>query len=491
MSPEKKTEIKNLEADVVVIGGGGAGLAAAVSAAEQGAKNVIVLEKRLAVGGNSARAGGIFACESPIQRREKLIADKDDYFKRFMKWALWGRVNPRVVRAYINKSGDTIRWLQEKGIDFMLISLFPNQVAVGHVPNRGGGAQLIKVLEQCCKDKGVQVFLRTPAKKLIRGAKGNITGVVAVNEKGEEFNIKTKSVIIASGGFAGNKELLKKYCHLYYDGMRLGGHAHTGDGLLMAEEAGAAIADTIPMLREGPAPDTNEITPLYIESIKEPCSIWVNKLGRRFVDETAGFLSSNGANAVIKQPDHLCYAFFDSSIRQYMERSSYTIDVDIKDREKAKTSGTPELQEALEKQTKPGGMVKISDSLDEIAKFIGAEPAVLKATIDEYNSFCEKGHDDDFAKDRRYLRPLVKAPYYAIRGVSTYLDTLGGIIINEKMEVLDKQSKVIPGLYTAGVAADGFEANTYCNECTGSEFGFAVNSGRIAGENATIYALGK
>jgi fumarate reductase flavoprotein subunit len=149
----------------------------------------------------------------------------------------------------------------------------------------------------------------------------------------------------------------------------------------------------------------------------------------------------------------------------------------------------PGLEGEFKRYQEKPGVVKIADSWEEMAGWIGADPEVLRATIDKYNSFCDHGYDEEFAKERRYLRPLNKPPYYAIRGITNYLDTLGGMKVNEHMEVLDEQANILPGLYAAGVIADGFESETYCSELPGSAFGFALNSGRIAGENAARFAL--
>ena len=146
MSPKRTGKTEHLEANIVILGSGGGGLAAAVAAAEtEGATDIIVLEKLGKVGGNSARARGLFACESPVQKREMIDFTTDDCFKIAMNWAHWNRVDPQVVRAYLNKSGDTIRWLEGKGLEFQLVKLYPNQVPVWHVP-KGFGAWLIKVL---------------------------------------------------------------------------------------------------------------------------------------------------------------------------------------------------------------------------------------------------------------------------------------------------------------------------------------------------------
>ena len=114
----------------------------------------------------------------------------------------------------------------------------------------------------------------------------------------------------------------------------------------------------------------------------------------------------------------------------------------------------------------------------------------MKTTIDEYNTACDHGYDPIFAKDRRYLIPLRTPPYYAIKSNSDFLDTIGGIKINEHMEVLDKQNKSIAGLYAAGMVAGGWQGETYCVTLSGTASGFAVNSGRIAAENAVKFIDG-
>jgi fumarate reductase flavoprotein subunit len=133
------------------------------------------------------------------------------------------------------------------------------------------------------------------------------------------------------------------------------------------------------------------------------------------------------------------------------------------------------------------GDLKISKSWNEIAGWMGADPAVLKATIGEYNADCDDKHDGLFAKDRRYLRPLRTPPYYAVKAHIGLCDTYGGIKINENMEALDSSDNPIPGLYAAGTTAGCWESESYCYRLTGHLVGFALNSGRIAGENAVRY----
>jgi fumarate reductase flavoprotein subunit len=136
---------------------------------------------------------------------------------------------------------------------------------------------------------------------------------------------------------------------------------------------------------------------------------------------------------------------------------------------------------------KPHELVKVADSWDDIAAWMGAEPEALAATVEEYNAACDRGYDPVFVKERRYLLPLRTPPFYAIRGHVHICDTIGGIKIDESMRVIDTAGDPIPGLYAAGVTTGGWEAETYDYRLTGHLVGFALNSGRIAAENAVDY----
>jgi fumarate reductase flavoprotein subunit len=465
MTFRRKIKDKTLKARLAIIGGGGAGLSAALTAAERGTTGIVVVEKRSRLGGNTTLAGGLFACESPVQARQKIVADRDFLFKKAMDWAHWSRIDSRILRAFLGKSGDTIRWLEEKGLEFNLIRLYPDQQPpVQHNP-KGNGAQLIKVLARDCRDKGVQMLLQSSCKKIMRGKNGNISGVLIIKD-GEEIKIKTGCVVIATGGFAGNHDLLKKYFPSYCEGLSLSGLPLTGDGLFLAKEAGAAIEDSATMLKEGPRFDLHKWPLMTFE--RDPATVWVNKEGKRFIDEEIGYHVFESVNAMLRQPDKVSYALFDAATRKIFEGKM------------------PGLEKAIRVEADKG-RVKIADSWDEIARWIGAEPEVLKNTISQYNDFCRQGYDEDFAKERRYLKPMDTAPYYAIRGLAVMLDTIGGIRINERMEVLDKQNNPIPGLYAAGVVTSGWESEIYCSALSASAFGFAINSGRIAGEKAVRY----
>jgi fumarate reductase flavoprotein subunit len=470
--------IKKLETEIVIIGAGGAGLAAAVTAAEMGTK-VILLEKRRSSGGNSAMAEGLFGSESPVQRRMGVDARRDELFNTAMEYSHW-KINPRLVRTFVDKSGDTIKWLEEKGLQFYLDPLYPDQVPLVFHCLKGGGAAVVDVLAKYCQDSGVTVLYETTAKSILKDDHGKIVGVLAMRNN-EELRITTRSVIIASGGYGGNHELLKRYCTSYTENTLLRGMPNMGDGLIISTEVGAATDGLGILQLSGPIFRGSSL----VGSIaREPFTIWINKKGERFTNEAITFFSPESANTLDRQPNKISYTLFDEQIRQTIINNRAFI------KRSRITSYTPdELDNEIRKET-DRGMLKVSDTLGDIAGYADMSPEVLESTIQEYNSFCELGYDKIFTKDRRYMMALRNPPFYAIECCLGFLGTIGGIKINHHMEVLNNQDNPISGLYAAGVDTGGWESYTYCSLLSGSTFGFAINSGRIAAENATKYIRG-
>ncbi len=482
MNSAEASNIETLKTDTVVIGAGGGGLAAAVAAAEKGSK-VIILEKLGSPGGNSAMAWGLFAAESALQKRLRIDDTRDKLFKVAMEYAHW-RINARLVRAFIDKSADTIQWLEDKGITFNYIPpLYSSQpFRTWHCPSveKRGGKEIIQALVKSCEGMGVQLFNRAPVKKIMTGQNGDVTGIKAEVD-GKELEIIAGSVIIATGGFGGNKELLKKYFRYYTDDINCGGLPLMGDGLLMAMEIGAATEGMGVLLSGGPKFPDSRIVDNFVQ---EPNTVWVNRNGERFVDEKKGpSYYTQSANALDRQPGGISYTLFDEVLKKQAMEEGLVEGLSLNN---SALSKLPELGKELQLLTEKG-RVKISDTWDEIAAWMGAVPNVLKATIDEYNSYCDKGHDELFVKDRRYLQALRTPPYYAVKCSQSFQDTFGGIKINHHMEVLNQEDKPIPGLYGVGVCTGGWEGDTYDFMLAGSAFGFAVNSGRIAGENSAGY----
>jgi fumarate reductase flavoprotein subunit len=470
---------ENLESQLVVLGSGGTGLAAALTAAEAGV-DVLLIEKGAHGGGNTAMARGIFAADSPVQKRMNIEAPKDELFRLAMSYAHWA-TDPRLVRAFIDKSGDTIQWLEEKGLQFEGI---PNYNNVGrlvfHVP-AGRGAELVRLLVRKCKESGVRLLTRTATTRLVTGEGGKIAGIVATSNDGtedKELVVAAGAVVIATGGYAGNRELLKKYYEYYTDDLCLHGVPNMGDGLRLSTEIGAATEGLGVLHLRGPRYGASTYITTVVE---EPNTLWVNKRGERFVDEAMAFYWPEAGNALSRQPDSASYTLFDGGIMRGF------VDEGLIKGVAHYPPGTKMTELDRRLRSQPEKYVKISTTWGEIASWMGVSPDVLQSTIDEYNRFCDRGHDETFAKDARFLAPLRTPPYYAIKCSQSFHGTIGGIRINHHMEGLNQQSEPIPGLYAGGIDVGGWESRTYGITLPGSAFGFALNSGRIAGENAVAY----
>ena len=470
---KKSRSIENLKSDVVIIGGG-CGLAAAVASAEKGAK-VVLLEKRRKAGGNTGIAGGFMAAESPVQKRMKIDASREEIFKKSMEFAHWN-INPRIIRAMIDKSGDTVRWLEDMGLYFKDVPhSFHNQLPrIYHIPENNG-AGLVKVLLKRCEDLGVSIFYQTAAEKILQGKSGEVVGVLAEGND-RRIRIKTNAAVIVTGGFSGNKRLLKKYCPLYTNNISLNGIPNMGDGLNMAIEAGAATEGLGTLIAMGPFFKGSK----YVHcTAVESYSVWLNRNGERFINEDSN-IPSETANALNRQPDKVCYAIYDDETKRiFKEEGLYRGVV----RPYSSMTKMTELDDYLKKD-RDKGEVRISRSWKDIADWIGADPKILRKNINEYNSYCDQGYDEMFFKKRSCLKPLRKPPFYVLRCGQAFHCTIGGIKINQLMEVLDEKDVPIKGLYAAGNDTGGWIADTYNYVLTGTALAFAINSSRIAGENA-------
>ncbi len=470
-----------LDTQVVIVGGGGAGMSAAIAATEMGAK-VILLERRRSFGGNSALAGGIFAAESHLQRRKRLDVRREVCLREAMNFS-HNRVNARNFRAFINKSADTIKWLENMGLKFHDVPpYYPGETIITwHCPRTGGRA-IVNILAKYCKSLGINMIPRARVTRLLRDDTGKIIGVLA-RCNNEPLRVTAKSIVFTTGGFAGNVTMLKKYSQYYHENINRIGYPHMGEGILMALEAGAAMEGLGTLHMTGPSfPPSRILTGLSLE----PNTVWVNKKAVRFTDEGTGIKSFEAVNAQVRQPDMLSFTLFDSGIRQYLAENGFTKGMGSVYKA-GRVKAVSWLKE-LEEQDKKGNM-KISNSWDEIAKWAGLDASVLKATIEEYNTVCDNGYDPVFGKDRVYLKPLRTPPFYAMRSRPGMLTTMGGIRINEQMEVVDKNDDPIPGLFAGGADTGGWEPDTYNINLAGSTFGIAINSGRIAGESAARYAM--
>lgn len=459
------------ECDLVVLGGGGAGLMSAISAAEGGVKNIILLEKADHAGGNTSQTGVFFAVNSPLQKRLGINVTEEQVFREKMSHDHW-RPNSRLIRNTIKKSGSVAEFLENIGIDFEDVGSFAGDDAprVGHMfkgPSGKFGRLLIGKLTSICEKKGVKILYETSANKILTDNKGNIEGVSAITKQ-KAYKINAKGVIIATGGFARNKDLVKKYfpyCENYKTSSK---EQMTGDGLIMAEEIGAIVDDQLSILLVGPHP--SESSPnVGLHQKKE--MVAVNKEGERFYDESLRlhYNIDDETNTLTRQRDKEFYALLDSVMLEDAKKEII------------------ESENYNESMTRKNEIT--ADTWDEIANFIDVSPDVLKATIQKYNSFCDKRYDSDFFKDKKYLKKLSSPPFFAVKVRHSTNTTFGGIKINHRTEVLNKYDLAIKGLYAAGDCAGSWAPLTYSHNHPGSASSFAICSGNIAGENAAKYIL--
>lgn len=471
--------------DLIVIGSGATGLAAGLTAAEGGAK-VIILEKQPSLGGTSNFFEGTFAVESDIQRRKYITYSRDEAFKAIMEYSHW-RANARIVRAFVNESAATINWLQQNGVEFIDATInMPDAPRTYHTI-RGLGEAVVKALTMKAKEKGAIIKVGTEVKRILKEA-GSITGVV-VDENGEDAEVKARTVVIGTGGYANNKQWIKKYTGYDLDRnmLAIGNVGKMGDGIRMAWEAGSAEEgiDVLELFRIGPiGPGFTDKSHLQIAALQP--DLWVDPRGERFCDEGIAFYDTSVGNVNARYREGYTWSIFDESIKNKMltEGIVRNLAIDYPPGTKP-VNFERELNAALERNSTE---VFAAGSMEELARKMGVDPAVLKDTVNEYNKFCAKGHDDLFAKDPRYLQPLKGMVYYAVKVRTVFLGTHGGIKINERMEVVDKNEDPIPGLYAGGFDAGGMWGDSYpIMHCSGASSAFAINSGRIAGKNVLKY----
>ena len=483
--------MKQLEADIIVVACGISGLAATISAAEKGAK-VITFEKSSSAGGAGKMGTGLFAVESRLQRERQMTLTREQAFKKFMEFTHW-RGDAKLIKAYIDKSADTIHWLEKFGVEFVEpAAYFPGSEFTWHLvkpkdgffPGRATTSTMIKILVKKAKEYGAQIYFETPVKKLlIKDA--TATGVIAETQTGEQIVAKSKAVIIATGGYGDNTEMIKKYTGFEHGkdifSYRIPGI--NGDGLRMAWEAGAAQTESSMEMTFGIPGE--KIYGYRVRAVFRQPNLLVNIFGERFINEEIIMNTPFAGNAISRQKDRLAVMIFDETILEHYEKDGFDLPMSL-------VFNVPfverDLLSEIEKAIKRGIKdIIIADSIDELAEKTGINPKGLKETIKEYNKYCEGGCDCLFNKERKYLIPIRGAKYYAGKNYPAGFGTLGGIRINYKTEVLNKEWEKIPGLYAAGSDTCSIFGDTYPFIFPGSTMGYAMNTGRIAGENASIF----
>lgn len=478
--------MKQLETEIVVIAAGPAGLAAAVQAAEDGA-SVIVLEKASLPGGAANMGMGPLGIGTKYQKNAMNDITVQKAFEMFMEYTHY-MVDARLVKKYFERSGKTIEWLEDMGVEFEgSFKYFPKSEATWHIvkTDKGIGPRaasfMIKAMSERASELGVEIMLETPASKIIM-EDGRVTGVLAKDKSGEEIQINCKAAIIATGGAGANPDMIREYTGFKFNEnmFNFAIPGLIGEGMKMAWESGAGKS-TIRIEMAASTMTPPDAPGCVGNAFRQP-NILVNKLGKRFMNEehmqNATFLS----NAVSRQKDMMAHVILDTATLKYYKKNGLDVvsfvhtDTDVDDFVEGVTN-------AVENNDP---YIFVADNIEELAEKLGIDPDTLMDTVDEYNDMCDT-KDTEFFKDDRYMRPVAKAPFYCGTIRPGGYGTVGGVKINENAEAITEDFEVIPGLYCAGTDSCAIYDDSYMFLLPGNTMGYAVNTGRFAGESAAEY----
>ncbi|MDO5521779.1 MAG: flavocytochrome c, partial [bacterium] len=420
-----QTAESNKKADIVVIGAGGAGMSAAIQARQDGATNVVILEKMALTGGNTTRAtGGLNASETKYQE-EKGIKDSNALF---IEDTMKGGKNLNdlsLVTTLVENSKAAVEWINEIGGDLSVVAMFGG-ASVERIHRPGDtsavGPMLVKTFNNQIEKLEIPVLLETTAKQIVVDKDGKVTGVKISNAEGES-TIDCTAVIIATGGFGANLDMVTQY-DSSLEGFVGTNHAGaTGDGIALGTDIGAATVD-LDQIQIHPTVDPASGT-LYTEGVRGNGAILVNLEGKRFVNEllTRDVVSA----AILEQKDQTSYMIFDQAVRESLS--------------------------AIEKYVK-GGLTVEADTIEELAEKIGVDAATLKETMTNYAGYQAAGEDKEFGREDM-AASLTTPKYYAAKCSPGIHHTMGGLKINTEAQVLKEDGSAIAGVYAAGEVTGG------------------------------------
>ena len=496
-------EDSTVDADVVVVGAGGAGMTAAITAAGEG-KSVVVLESQSMVGGNSVRAtGGMNAAKTVyqdenefgesagVEKTLKTAAEKYADNKTITalaktvseQWAAYqanptgyfdsvelmeldtmiggkGINDPELVETLCANSADAIDWLDEHGITLHNVSSFGGaSVKRIHRPvNAEGktvsvGSYMIPLLQENCEKAGVKMMLDTTATEILTDANGAAVGVKATGASGETVTVNAKAVVLATGGFGANLDMVVKYKPELKGFMTTNAPGIQGQGIEMAEAIGAATVD-MDQIQIHPTVEANTAA-LITEGLRGDGAILINEEGQRFIDEV-------GTRDVV-------------SAAEIAQTGSYSwLVVD-----QAMADASSVIQGYIKK-----GYTVTGATYEELGKAMGVDAAAFAETMEKWNGCVEAKNDPDFGRTS-FANPLNTAPYYAVKVTAGVHHTMGGLKINANTEVLNEKGEVIPGLFAAGEVTGGVHG---ANRLGGNAVADFTVFGRIAGAAASDYA---
>lgn len=439
------------EADIVVIGAGGAGLSAAIAAHDEGAK-VIVLEKMPMVGGNTNRAtGGLNAAGT----KQQIAAGVEDSVELFYEDTMKGGKNlnnPELVKMLAKEAKGSVEWLESLGADLSDVGRMAGaSVNRTHRPTGGAavGSHIVQTLKKGADDRKIDIRLWNQATEIVKDKNGKVSGVKAKDKDGKEYTIKAKSVILTTGGFSANEEMVVSYQENLKGFATTNHPGATGDGIKMAQGLGAKFVDMKEIQTHPTVVPEKGV--MVTEAVRGNGAILVNKDGKRFINEleTRDVVSK----AILNQKDKVAYLFFDEGMRQSLKATQEYFDM---------------------------GLVVEADSLEELAGKIEMDKGVFVDTVNNYNKAVVAKKDSEFNRPDM-PRILDKSKFYAIPVTPAVHHTMGGVAINTNAEVLSEDGQTIPGFYAAGEIVGGVHG---ANRLGGNALADIVTFGRIAGSNS-------
>ena len=452
--PTVDTGADSKSADIVVIGAGGAGMTAAIQAAQDGATNVVIIEKTGMAGGNTTRStGGLNASETTFQERDGIEDSNQLFIDDTMKGGK--NINDLSLVTYMaENSADALYWVNDLGADLTVVGLFGGaSVKRIHRPSDTSavGPVLVKTLLAQVEKLNIPVLYNTKAEEILTDDNGAVSGVKVTDENGT-YTINCKAVIVATGGFGANSEMVEQYNPSLTGFGTTNVAAATGDGIVMGTAIGAATVD-MEQIQTHPTvhPETQT---MYTEAVRGNGAILVNKEGARFTNEmgTRDVVSA----AILEQTDGQAWLVFDHAVRTSLKAIEGYISA---------------------------GIVTEAATVEELATAIGADPATLKATMDKFAADVTSGNADEFGREGLEL-PLTEGNFYACLVAPAIHHTMGGLKINTATEVLNEEGNAIAGLFAAGEVTGGVHG---ANRLGGNAVTDIIVFGRAAGTAANAY----
>lgn len=444
--------------DVIIVGGGAAGWSAALAATQAGSR-VTLLEKLPDSGGSSALSGGCLAFAGTDLQAAQGVEDSPDLLFRDLVEVGQGVNDAALVRTYCDAQLATCDWLKAAGIRFSPVIETASGQSVPRV-HTVDPADMVRTLKAAAIQTGHLTYRPgTAVHDLLIDADGRVCGVTLAN--GESV-AAAKAVILASGGFAKNHELLMHYAPDYAEAVFVAGAGSHGDGLRMGLDLGADVRDMEYVKGTFGKHPTDETNDHSLQAVYKG-AIAVNQDGQRFVNESISYKLLG--DAVMAQPWHTGYQIMDQGIFDTGDDRVRILDFGRR------------LEE---------GLFYVADTLEDLAAQIEIDPAELIATVDRYNGYVDAGHDPEFGRTHLVhkhgqLRRIESAPFYAYPSTAVVFGTYCGLRIDSQARVLRVDGSAIPGLFAAGEVTGGFHGAAYM---TGSALGKAVVFGRIAGDEA-------